>query len=276
MIRAASSRADFDACALIFNEVSLDHRVTGPELADTIGDFLLHGDEGYAFAKASSVQGATYAMVRVRPAARRRGVGSALLAAVRERSQPRMWGRVREDDPGSLAFATVQGLDEVSRDVTVVLQVAPGDGAQRDDVVELREEHLAGAYAVVAEAMPETALPQIAAAPPYEEWLGKERHAHRAVTFVALAGGEVVGYAGLTLLAGMPKRLENSLTAVKKSHRRRGIASALKRAEIAWAAEHGYTEIVTDMVEQNTAMRAVNERLGYLPLPAWIVVEGSA
>jgi GNAT superfamily N-acetyltransferase len=274
MIRRAASREDFETCAEIFNEVAADDRVTGRELAETVGEFLLHGDAGYAFAKPSSVAGATYAMVRVRPPSRRRGVGSALLEAVRQQSLPTIWGRIREDDAGSLAFAHAHGFREVSRDVTVLLDVKPGDGERRADVVELQEEHLPGAYAVVAEAMPETAVPQVAAAPPYSEWLEKERHAHRAVTFVALDRGEVVGYAALTLLEGMPQRLENYLTAVKKSHRRRGIATALKQAEIAWAAEHGYTEIVSDMVDGNTAMRAVNARLGFRPLPAWVVVEG--
>ena len=48
----------------------------------------------------------------------------------------------------------------------------------------------------------------------------------------------------------------------------------MKRAQIAWAAEHGYREICSSMVEGNAAMRGVNERLGYRELPALIVVEG--
>ena len=74
---------------------------------------------------------------------------------------------------------------------------------------------------------------------------------------------------------GTPHRLENGLTAVLRSHRRRGIATALKRAQLAWAAEHGYREVVSEMVAGNDGMRAVNERLGYRPLPASIVVSGS-
>jgi GNAT superfamily N-acetyltransferase len=74
---------------------------------------------------------------------------------------------------------------------------------------------------------------------------------------------------------GTPHRLENGLTAVLPSHRRRGIAIALKRAEFAWAAHHRYREVVTEMAAGNAAMRAVNERLGYRPLPASIVVSGS-
>ncbi|HAL27915.1 MAG TPA: GNAT family N-acetyltransferase, partial [Chloroflexi bacterium] len=87
-------------------------------------------------------------------------------------------------------------------------------------------------------------------------------------------GGNVVGYARLLAFDGTPHRLENGLTAVRLSHRRRGIALALKRAQIAWAAEHGYTEIVTSTVGDNEAMRGVNAKLGYRLLREDIVVDG--
>jgi RimJ/RimL family protein N-acetyltransferase len=58
-------------------------------------------------------------------------------------------------------------------------------------------------------------------------------------------------------------------------HRRRGIATALKRAQISWAAANGYRELVTSSVEAYEAMRSVNERLGFRP-PAWSVVQGPA
>jgi mycothiol synthase len=92
------------------------------------------------------------------------------------------------------------------------------------------------------------------------------------VAFVALDGDAVVGYARLCRLSDA--RLENGLTAVRHSHRRRGLAIALKRAQIAWAAEHGYSEILTSTVAGNDAMRGVNERLGYRPFREEIVVEG--
>ena len=39
---------------------------------------------------------------------------------------------------------------------------------------------------------------------------------------------------------------------------------ALKRLELAWAAEHGFTEVFTWTQRGNEGMRAVNERLGYV------------
>ena len=279
MIRVAESRADLEVCVAINNAVNPDGPATVDQLDASSGSFLVHGDDGYAYLDRSSVPGAAFAMVRVREESRRRGVGSALLAAARERARgleyESMWGRVREGDAESIRFVVSRGFEEITRDVTVRLEVAPGDGEVAPGVVELRDEHLRGAYEVAAECLPEMALPQHAEAPPFEQWLeGEERRS--AVTFVALDGGEVVGYAGLHLVPALPERLENGLTAVRKSHRRRGLATALKRAQIAWAAGHGYREIVTSMVDGNAAMRAVNERLGYEPLPAWIVVSGPA
>jgi mycothiol synthase len=159
------------------------------------------------------------------------------------------------------------------RDVEVVLELNAGDGAIADGLIELDDEHLPGAYAVAAECLPEMAVPERAEAPPFEEWLEREER-FSAVAFVALDGEEVVGYARLYEVPAVPHRLENGLTAVRRSHRRRGIATALKRAEIAWAVERGYSEFVTAMVAGNEAMRAVNERLGYRPLPGSIVVRG--
>ena len=73
-----------------------------------------------------------------------------------------------------------------------------------------------------------------------------------------------------------PHRLEHGLTAVRRSHRRRGLGSALKQAQIKWAADNGYRELTSEMVEGNAPMRALNERLGYRQLPPVIVVGGSA
>jgi len=206
----------------------------------------------------------------------------------REAGFERVWGRVSEAAAGSLRFALARGFEEVTREVTVLREVVPGDGETAPGIVELREEHLRGAHRVCVECIPEIHLPQQAEAPPFPEWVEREAKGS-PVAFVALdarvppaqgapgqgaPGGEVVGYARL-YETGLPHRLENGLTAVLPSHRRRGIATALKRAQLSWAAAHGYRELVSEMVDANAPMRAVNERLGYRPLPASIIVSGS-
>ena len=278
MIRRAQTAEDFAFCAEVCNAVNPHYAMTGELFAArATGAFLVHDGGGYALVDRSSVPDAAYAMVRVRPDARRRGIGSSLLdaaaAEVRALGRGRMYGRVDGADGDSLAFTQHRGFREKGRDLTVMLEVQPGDGEVADGIVELEDEHLPGAYEVAAECLPEMALPQEAVAPPYEEWLERESDA-TAVAFVALDDDAVVGYARLCRLSDT--RLENGLTAVRHSHRRRGLALALKRAQIAWAAERGYAEIVTSTVAGNDAMRGVNARLGYRPVSEEIVVEGPA
>jgi mycothiol synthase len=272
MIRLAESRADLERCAEICNAVE-----PVPVAVDMLKPgALLHELGGYAYITQSSVPGSAYAMVRVHPDVRSRGVGSALLEAARERARElecdSMWGRVRDEK--SLAFVYRRGFEEVGREVNVVRELERGDGEVAPGIVELREEHLRGAYDVAVECIPEIHVPQAGEAPPYEEWLEEERR-QSPVAFAALDGGRVVGYARL-YETGLPHRLSHGLTAVRRSHRRRGIATALKRAQIAWAADEGYRELVSDMVEGNTGIRALNERLGYRPLPPVLIVSGSS
>jgi GNAT superfamily N-acetyltransferase len=83
-------------------------------------------------------------------------------------------------------------------------------------------------------------------------------------SFVALAGDELVGCAGLIRDLDQPTRAENSLTAVRRDWRGRGLARVLKETVIAWASANGLTELYTWTQTGNENMRAVNERLGYV------------
>jgi GNAT superfamily N-acetyltransferase len=81
--------------------------------------------------------------------------------------------------------------------------------------------------------------------------------------FAALAGGEVIGVASLLLDPDQPARAETGYTAVRREWRGRGVAGALKRSTLAWAAGHGIAEVYTWTQQGNARMRTVNERLGY-------------
>lgn len=277
MIRPAATTADFELCAEISRAVDPESPVSVATLRGAAeGAVLVDARGGYAYVSRSSVPDSTYAMVRVRPDARRRGVGSALLESTRKRTRElgceSLWGRV--SDEASLAFVGRRGFREVARDLVVARAVEAGEGEVARGVEELREEHLRGAYAVYVETIAEVHAPLPAQAQPFEEWLEHESR-DPAVAFVALDGDEVVGYARLHT-CGVTHRLEHGLTAVRRTHRRRGLATALKRAELKWAADNGYRELRTDTVEGNVGMRAVNALLGYLPLPPVVIVSGPA
>jgi GNAT superfamily N-acetyltransferase len=273
MIRRARTSADFELCARICNAVQPDEPVTAEQLElRPTGAFLLHPGGGYALVDRSSIVGSAFTMVRVEPEARRRGIGSALLDAATDEARAlgpnAMWGRVAEDDAESMSFVSKRCFEEVDRDVALVRELRGDEAASPAGIVPLAEEHRAGAYAVAVECTPDMVLAERAEAPPYEQWAADQLSGPAA--FVALDRGEVVGYAVLHDVPAVPGRLEHGMTAVRRSHRRRGIATALKQAELAWAAAQGYRELVTWTDEGNVGMRAVNERLGYVRVPASI------
>jgi len=275
MIRVADNREDLERCAEIYNVVEPDPVKVDMFSLDR-GTTLMHDDDGFAYVVESSVARSAFAMVRVHPVARGRGVGTALLEAARERTRAigrdSLWGRVRDAD--SLGFVRRRGFEEVTREVNVLRELRPGDGAAEAGIVELGDEHLPHVYDLCAECIPEIHVPLLGEVPPYEQWREQETKLS-PVAFGAFDGPELVGYARL-YETGLPHRLDHGLTAVRRTHRRRGIATALKQTQIAWAAEHGYRELLSDMVEGNAPMRALNEQLGYRPLPALIVVSRTA
>jgi GNAT superfamily N-acetyltransferase len=82
--------------------------------------------------------------------------------------------------------------------------------------------------------------------------------------FVALAGDDLVGMAGLLDDEDHPERAENLLTAVRRDLRGRGIARALKRHTLRCAADRGLTEVYTWTQTGNEAMQELNRSLGYV------------
>ena len=134
------------------------------------------------------------------------------------------------------------------------------DGVEFVSIAE-RPELLAEAYAVALQGYEDMPIDGIDI--PLESWL-QEEATLPAGSFVALANGEIVGYAGLMRWPDDPSKAEHGLTVVHRDWRRRGLASALKQREIAWADENGIRELVTWTQTGNENMQRVNERLGYV------------
>jgi GNAT superfamily N-acetyltransferase len=242
---------------------------------------------GSGVGKSSSVGDSLFAMVRVRTAQRRAGVGTAILAALsghaRARGHGSLIGRLREDDDDARGFAEHRGFGVLSRECPVFLDLAcvgepePPPGvviaslAERPDLVE-------AAYAVHAETLRDVPVGSEApTARPFDAWRAETVDGPDALldlSLVALFGDDVVGWAGLAALSGEPGVAENLLTGVLREARGHGIATALKR-EQAWRAKRaGFRRIETVNDEANAPMRAVNARLGFEAEPVWLLVRG--
>jgi mycothiol synthase len=212
-----------------------------------------------------------FAIPRVLPAHRRHGVGTALLYALAEHVEALGFPDlgVRADDEGALAFAQRFGFAEVGREVEQVRAIGVEEPWPRIpegiEIVALadRPELFARTYHELAleafEDMPTPRRIQISLDDWEREWITWPEG-----SFAALADDEVVGCAGLIRDADRPDRAENSLTAVRRDWRRRGLARALKESAIAWASANGIRELYTWTQTGNENMQAVNSRLGFV------------
>ena len=235
-----------------------------------------------------SPEGVARGEIRVAPDARRRGVGSALLGVVSDWARAlgyvELTGPVKEVDEGSLQWTARRGFAEVGRNSVLALDltaidapavVAPGGieivaWAERPDAAP-------GMYEVAKEAYPDVPGEEDAEMEPFEQWLSMDMQGsgdRPEATFVAVAADEVVAYAKLSLSLARPTVAMHDMTGVKRAWRGRGIAGALKAAEIAWAKDNGYVRLETQNEERNEPIRRLNQRHGYVVEPGSVTVRG--
>jgi GNAT superfamily N-acetyltransferase len=292
-IDTASSSEDLEAVAGVVERVH-GLRISVAELehdlfADPDARFFVarSGEQvvGSGVAKRSTQQGTLYAIARVLPEHRRRGAGSALYEALsahaRSLGVSALWGRVQ--GPESLQFALNRRFREIGREIESVLRVAgappPVPPPPGVDITSLgdRPELAKACHLVDTEAVPDIPSEMPFVALPFERWRAGNLEGPAALPHactVALVDSEVVGYAALLARLAEPGTAEHQLTVVRRAWRGRGIASALKSAQIAWAARNGFERLVTYNHEANSPMRGVNARLGYEPQRPVVLVQG--
>ncbi len=88
--------------------------------------------------------------------------------------------------------------------------------------------------------------------------------------FVALDKGEYVGSTDVWLSKAEPHLLYVGLTGVVRSHRGRGIATALKLRSVEFARQQGFKEIRTWNESNNKVILDINDRMGFVRQPAHI------
>jgi GNAT superfamily N-acetyltransferase len=208
--------------------------------------------------------------VRVLPAHRRRGVGTAVLRLLAGQAAGMGFGVAGANvaDPGSARFAERYGFTEVDREVEQVRAIGDEPAPRVPDGVVIvpvseRPELWRAAYGTVGKQAFQDMATVSALDVTLEQW-ERDWITSQDATFIALAGGEVIGCAGLMPDPDSPWRAEHALTAVRRDWRRRGVAAALKRSTLAWAAAHGLTEVYTWTQRGNDDMRALNTHLGFV------------
>jgi GNAT superfamily N-acetyltransferase len=178
--------------------------------------------------------------------------------------------------PEVVDFLRERGYVEVRRYVISELDVAaaPDPGAPAFPLVTFAErpDLAPQLYALARIAYPDQ--PGRSNSRIGEEWheWGLRRHRPDAY-FIALDGGRVLAYGYLEEHDGA---WTNGFMAVARDARGRGLAGAIKRAQIAWAKANGITALRTANEVRLTTMLDLNRRLGYRRLYDEIIMRGPA
>jgi GNAT superfamily N-acetyltransferase len=212
---------------------------------------------------------------------RRRGVGSALYQAVSEYAASRgkdvleVW--VEDCDTAGEEFVRNRGFTEIGRELHVSLDLTKIEAPEVEAPAGItitawaeRPELIHGIYEVAIEASADIPGDEDDEIEPFEDWVAHEMDAGPGgrgpeATFVAVAGDEVVGYSKFSMGGEKKAVAHHDLTGVKRAWRRRGIARALKQAQIAWAKREGYERLDTRNEERNEPIRKLNAEFGYEP-----------
>jgi RimJ/RimL family protein N-acetyltransferase len=222
-----------------------------------------------------------YVWLGVLPAARERGVGTALWQLAEEHLDAIGVARVNADVVGDEAGARLLERRGFAPVRTVVISAVDPRRVDGDVLAERREAAEGAGYRLVPYAEVDLhalfALElSLSADEPgeveprqlsFEEWrhdLFEGPDMTQEGSFAVVSAGEPVAYAALAVDPST-RRGRNEGTATAAVHRGRGLATLAKLAQLRWAAAIGIERVVTDNDERNAPMLAINRRLGYEP-----------
>ncbi len=225
--------------------------------------------------------------VSVSPAHQRRGYGSRLVENVQheltKQASLNIEVHARENEPAGLAFMEKHGYPRIANTFESVLDVATFDinafeakqlGLRTFSFAEtaMSEAEERKLWDLNSETSRDEPKNDANFRPTFDEFKGSVIGASwfdPAGQFFAADGNEWVGMSASGRVFG--KEFSNLFTGVRRSHRGRGIAFALKLRATEWAKESGAVTIRTNNDSRNAAMLAVNSKLGYVAEAGWIV-----
>lgn len=219
---------------------------------------------------------------------RRNGIGTALAhdasrwAGERGLSGLDLW--VDESEPDAPGFWARRGYREVGRERISQVDLsgpAPPDPPVPDGVelVTLagRDDLVAGMYRVATEGFADIPGPDRYDVGDFEHWCRGELRRPGLIedgSVVAVADGEVVGFAVLVQFEARPHVAEHEMTAVARAWRGRGIARAIKRRQNTLARGMGLAALESSNEARNAPILAVNAHLGYVPVTDLVQLRG--
>ena len=264
----------------------LFRRVVG-EVDGEVVAYSSYGESSWAH-----VPGKYFISVEVHPDHQRRGHGAAMydhvVGLLSERDPLFFTSDTREDKPDFIRFLTKRGFERQMRYPVSHLNPQTFEFAKFEGV----EKHVAEQgieiinvpdlpardpdwkrnwYDLECECWMDVPLPEPPTKGSYEEFASRfdSPNYDASAHFIAIDGDRYVGLTGMWISIAEKHKLYTGLTGVVRSHRRKGVATALKLHGIRFAREYGVTIIETDN-EENNPMFGLNLHLGFEAQPAWL------
>jgi GNAT superfamily N-acetyltransferase len=227
--------------------------------------------------------------LQVEPAQRRRGIGTRLFEAalveVGETVHP-IWTTIAESDADSLRFATRRGFVERDRtfELTLDLETFDPDAFEAPAAAALARGLRLAAFSDVDSPQLRHQLHELTVeldrdvpsaaqlrATTYEEWVGTwlaSPYARPGLVAIAFDGDMPIAVS--SIIVARDGTAYNELTGVRAAHRGQGLGLAVKIEALRLAKAAGVREVRTSNHQANAPMIAINARLGYRQLPAYV------
>jgi GNAT superfamily N-acetyltransferase len=183
-----------------------------------------------------------------------------------------------DETPEVVTFLEPRGYAVVRRYVISELDVAAAPVPDPPGVplttFALRPDLAPQLYEIACESYPDQPGREESRMPSYDVWRswGLDPHLPEAF-FIAIEGDRALGYGYLEVDGDAA---HHGFMAIARAWRGRGLAAAIKRAQIAWAKAHGLASLRTANEVRLTQMLALNARYGYRPLYTELVLRGPA
>lgn len=238
--------------------------------------------------------------VNVLPAFQGRGIGQQayefLMAQLAPMEPKELESESRADRPRAMRFLEDRGFKIETREYSSRLELdsfepanfGDSEGRMREqgiEIIDLNEmrrrepDYLRILYDMDVALMNDVPWHHEMTPLPFEAWAERFQSSDDRIDecyLLAVAEGQYVGVTMLFRSKARDDKLYTGLTGVLRSHRRRGIALALKLRALGYAkanfrTSEGAIPFVVTENEENNPMFSINERLGFKRQPDWLM-----
>jgi RimJ/RimL family protein N-acetyltransferase len=225
----------------------------------------------------TSSPGAAWCIVNVAAHHRRAGIGGALLdallARLAELGGTRATSFIRFTEEGerwaaSRGWVRMLNGPLIAVDPRTISEPSVPSGFHVASMAEAGPEAV---YDAFIEAARDEPRPEPIDNVPFDDFLSEwqQPDVDLEASSVIREGDRVVAVTEMRLV---DDRGQHGFTGTRRDYRGRGLATAVKCAALRAAAARGVTRVTTSNAEENVSMRAVNRKLGFVPIGEHVIL----